>query len=46
MKTTRTNSVQLIIFILKEQNLKKAEVCAYFNMFDEAESIYLEMDRK
>lgn len=33
-------------FILKNQNLKKAEIAAYFNRFDEAESIYLDMDRK
>lgn len=31
---------------IPNQNLKKAEICAYFNMFEEAELAYLEQDRK
>jgi WD repeat-containing protein 35 len=31
---------------LTNQNLKKAEIFAYFNQFDEAEAVYLEIDRK
>jgi len=31
---------------LNNQELKKAEIAVYFNNFDEAETLYLEMDRK
>jgi len=31
---------------LNNQNLKKAEISAFFNNFDEAESVYLSSDRK
>jgi len=31
---------------LNNQELKKAEIAAYFNKFDEAETLYLDMDRK
>lgn len=32
--------------VLQNENMKKAEVCAYFRRFEEAERKYLDMDRR
>ncbi|XP_076333007.1 intraflagellar transport protein Oseg4 isoform X2 [Tachypleus tridentatus] len=34
------------VFNLQNENLRKAEVALYFRQFDEAEKLYLEMDRR
>ena len=31
---------------LQNENMKRAEVCAYFRRFEEAERKYLDMDRR
>ena len=35
-----------VLFFYQSDAIKEAEICAYFKKFDEAEKIYMEMDRR